>query len=50
MTQSVRCGSLAQVMVLGSWDGAPCLRAGSLLSGELAFPFALPPLPAFSLN
>ena len=48
VAESVKHLPLAQIMIPGSWDGAPC--RGSLLSGEPASPSATPPACALFLK
>jgi len=47
VAQMVKHLPLAQVMIPGSWDGAPAW--GSLLGGEPASPSTVPPACALSL-
>ena len=44
VAQSVKHLPLAQVMITGSWDQAPCHRAPCSV-GSLLLPLPLPPLP-----
>ena len=46
VAQLVKCVLLAQVMILGSWDQAPC-SVGSLL---LPLPLCTPPMLSLSLS